>query len=60
MVHANALLTPRGRLALAVCVVEDGWSLRRAAERFQTSPQTAGGGPAGIGIVIGPGRRSRR
>jgi DNA-binding transcriptional ArsR family regulator len=23
-------------------VVDDGWSLRRAAERFQTSPQTAG------------------
>ena len=42
MVHANALLTPRGRLALAQCIVEDGWSLRRAAERFQTSPNTAG------------------
>jgi transposase InsO family protein len=39
--HANALLTPRGRLALARCVVEDGWSLRRAAERFQTSSTTA-------------------
>jgi transposase InsO family protein len=39
--HANALLTPRGRLALARCVVEDGWPLRRAAERFQTSPTTA-------------------
>jgi transposase InsO family protein len=35
--HRNALLSPRGRLALARCVVEDGWSLRRAAERFQTS-----------------------
>jgi hypothetical protein len=42
LLHANATLTPRGRLALARCVVEDGWSLRRAAERFQTSPQTAG------------------
>jgi len=42
VVHANALLTPRGRLALAQCVVEDGWSLWRAAERFQTSAQTAG------------------
>jgi transposase InsO family protein len=42
VVHANALLTPRGRLALAVCIVDDGWSLRRAAERFQTSAQTAG------------------
>jgi len=42
VVHANALLTPRGRLAVAQCIVEDGWSLRRAAERFQTSAQTAG------------------
>jgi transposase len=42
VVHANALLTPRGRLALARCIVDDGWSLRRAAERFQTSAQTAG------------------
>ena len=41
MSHANALLAPKGRLALAQCVVEDGWSLRRAAERFQTTPQTA-------------------
>ncbi len=41
MSHANALLTPRGRLALARCVVEDGWPLRRAAERFQVSPTTA-------------------
>jgi transposase InsO family protein len=41
MSHANALLTPRGRLLLARCVVEDGWPLRRAAERFQVSPTTA-------------------
>ena len=40
MSHRNAYLTPRGRLALARCVVEDGWSLRRAAERFQTSVPT--------------------
>jgi transposase InsO family protein len=39
--HANALLTPRGRLQLARCVVEQNWSLRRAAERFQVSPNTA-------------------
>jgi transposase InsO family protein len=39
--HANALLTPRGRLQLARCVVEENWSLRRAAERFQVSPTTA-------------------
>jgi transposase InsO family protein len=38
--HGNALLSPRGRLALARCVVEDGWSLRRAAERFQASVPT--------------------
>ena len=41
MSHANAKLTPRGRLELAVCIVDDGWSIRRAAERFQASPTTA-------------------
>jgi transposase InsO family protein len=39
--HANAPLTERGRLKLARCVVEDGWPLRRAAERFQVAPTTA-------------------
>ncbi|TQF74895.1 IS481 family transposase [Rhodococcus spelaei] len=41
MSHANAFLSPRGRLALAQLVVDDGWSFRRAAERFQCSPSTA-------------------
>lgn len=41
MSHANAFLTPKGRLRLARCVVDDRWSLRRAAERFQCSPTTA-------------------
>lgn len=41
MTHANALLTPKGRLRLAKAVVDDDWSLRRAAERFQCSPGTA-------------------
>jgi transposase InsO family protein len=41
MSHANALLTPRGRLQLARCVVEQEWPLRRAAERFQVSATTA-------------------
>ena len=41
MSHANATLTPRGRLLLARCIVEQGWTLRRAAERFQTSATTA-------------------
>lgn len=36
-----ACLTPRGRLKLARCVVEEGWPLRRAAERFQVSVPTA-------------------
>jgi transposase-like protein len=39
--HANAPLSPTGRLRLARCVVEDGWSYCRAAERFQVSPPTA-------------------
>ena len=41
MSHANAPLTPEGRRRLAVLIVEHGWSLRRAAERFQCSPATA-------------------
>lgn len=41
MSHPNALLTPRGRLQLAQCVVDQHWSLRRAAERFQVSVPTA-------------------
>ncbi|WP_427385467.1 IS481 family transposase [Janibacter sp. G56] len=40
MAHANAPLTPTGRLRLARCVVEDGWPLRRAAERFNVSVTT--------------------
>ena len=41
MVHANACLTPKGRTRLASAIVDDGWTLRRAAERFQCSPATA-------------------
>lgn len=41
MTHANAPLTPEGRRRLAVLIVEDRWSVRRAAERFQVSPATA-------------------
>ena len=41
MTHANAPLTPEGRRRLAVLVVDRGWPLRRAAERFQCSPATA-------------------
>ncbi|MGV6994232.1 leucine zipper domain-containing protein, partial [Gordonia sp. YY1] len=41
MSHRNAPLTELGRLRLARCVVEDGWSICRAAERFQVAPTTA-------------------
>ncbi|CAL2061487.1 MULTISPECIES: IS481 family transposase [Streptomyces] len=41
MSHRNAPLTPTGRLRLARCVVDDGWPLRRAAERFRVSHTTA-------------------
>lgn len=40
MVHANAPLSELGRLRLARCVVEDGWPIARAAERFQVSRTT--------------------
>ena len=41
MSHRNAPLTPTGRLRLARCIVDDGWPLRRAADRFQVSVTTA-------------------
>lgn len=41
VLHVNAPLSPTGRLRLARCVVEDGWPLRRAAERFQVAVTTA-------------------
>lgn len=33
--HANAKLTPAGRLTLVKLVVDDGWAQARVAERFQ-------------------------
>ena len=41
MSHANASLTPTGRLRLARCIVEGGWPLRRAADRYGVSVTTA-------------------
>jgi transposase InsO family protein len=41
VVHRNAPLSETGRLRLARCVVQEGWSYRRAAERFQVSATTA-------------------
>ena len=54
MSHGNASLTPTGRLRLARCVVDDGWPLRRAAERFGVSVTTANVGRAATA------RRARR
>lgn len=42
MAHANAVLTPSGRLRLARCVVEQRWPVRQAADRFGVSHTTAG------------------
>jgi hypothetical protein len=39
--HANAPLSELGRLRLARCIVDDGWPIARAAERFQVSRTTA-------------------
>lgn len=41
MTHANAPLTAVGRQRLAQLIVMEGWTIRRAAERFQVSPATA-------------------
>ena len=39
--HANAALTPRARLRLARLIVEQGWPIPRAAERYDVSWRTA-------------------
>jgi transposase InsO family protein len=41
MTHAMSPLSETGRLRLARCVVDQGWPLRRAAERFNVSVTTA-------------------
>lgn len=41
MSHANAPLTPEGRRRLGKLIVDDGWPIRRAADRYQVSPATA-------------------
>ncbi len=41
MSHANAPLTPEGRRRLAILIVDEGWPIRRVAERLQVSPSTA-------------------
>jgi transposase InsO family protein len=39
--HANAALTPRARLRLARLIVDEGWPIPRAAERYDVSWRTA-------------------
>jgi transposase InsO family protein len=39
--HANAALTPRARLKLARLIVDHGWPIARAAERYDVSWKTA-------------------
>jgi transposase InsO family protein len=39
--HANAALTPRARLRLARLIVDHGWPISRAAERYDVSWPTA-------------------
>jgi transposase InsO family protein len=66
--HANAILTATGRLRLARCVVDQGWSLARAAERFSVSKTTVKRwadryrvhGPAGLQDASSRPRRSPR
>lgn len=41
MSHANAALTPRGRLRLAQLVVDRGWTYAAAAKMFMVAPRTA-------------------
>ncbi|MFB9799766.1 hypothetical protein ACFFN5_04320, partial [Streptomonospora salina] len=58
--HPNAPLTPTGRLALARCIVEDGWAPRRAAPPNSARKPQQGGvraAPAGRYDGVGVGLR---
>jgi transposase InsO family protein len=68
VVHRNAPLTETGRLRLARCIVDHGWPVARAAERFQVARTTATRwavryrelGPAGMADRSSRPRRSPR
>lgn len=38
--HPNAPLTPVGRLRMVRCVLDQGWTVEAASERFQVDPKT--------------------
>lgn len=38
--HPNASLTPRGRLKMVLLVIDHGWTIEAAAERFQVDAKT--------------------
>ena len=38
--HPNAPLTPEGRRRMVVCVLDHGWTIEAAAERFQVDAKT--------------------
>ena len=38
--HPNARLTPRHRLNMVACVLENGWSVEATADRFQIDAKT--------------------
>jgi transposase InsO family protein len=38
--HPNAVLTPAGRRRMVACVLERGWTVEAAAERFQVDAKT--------------------
>jgi len=53
--HRNAPLSELGRLRLARVIVDQGWPVARAAERFQVSRPTAGRWASDIAIRGRPG-----
>ena len=38
--HPNAVLTANGRLRMVTCVIEHGWTIEAAVERFQVDAKT--------------------
>lgn len=58
MTCRNAPLTETDRLCLTDCIVDDGWSPRRIAERFQVSRAVARAGPRAVLEIARIGKMS--
>ena len=52
--HPNAPLTPTGRRRMVDCVLDQGWTIEAAADRFQVDAKWRSSSSPGLGARRGP------